>query len=75
MGSYAQIAASVIMGFAYGALPGLGGVFWYMGWKNRNETILKVGDVTVLTGLIALAVLVTGNWLFGWSSALASLMQ
>ena len=75
MGTYAHLAASAIMWFAYGALPGLGGLFWYFGWKKHDEKIRKVGDVTVLVGLITVAVLVTGNWLFNWSSSLAQLMQ
>jgi hypothetical protein len=72
---FARIAAFGVMVAAYGAIVLAGGMLWWVGWKQHNETMLKVGDVTVLVGLLADAVLVTSNWLYDWSGWIEASMR
>ena len=72
---FARIAAVGMTVAAYGAILVIGAMLWWFGWKQRNETMLKVGDVAVLVGLLADAALVTSNWLYNWSGWLEASMR
>ena len=66
MADYAHVAMTAFLAVAYGGLLLAGGLLWYLGWKGDSRRLARVGDVSVLLGLWADAVLLTANWLFNW---------
>lgn len=75
MAGYSGVAVAALLIVVYGALPFVGGLFWYAGWKRESERMARAGDVTVLVGLWTDAALVTANWLFGWVALLQARMM
>ena len=75
MGALTDIVMVALVALAYGALLLIGGLLWYFGWKRHSESIRKVGDVTVLIGLLADVALIASHWMFDWVTLLRTAIQ
>lgn len=66
MVDYVLIAVIAVQATVYGGPLLAGGLLWFHGWKSGSEGLSRAGDVTVLSGLLIDAALLTANSLFGW---------
>ncbi|MHC4251020.1 MAG: hypothetical protein ACYS9X_18015 [Planctomycetota bacterium] len=66
MADYALMAVTALLAVIYAGPLLIGGECWLHGWKSGSDRLSRAGDVMVLIGLLADAVLLTANWLFNW---------